>query len=148
MLELKNLTKTFGSFKALEDLTMTVPKGAVYGLVGPNGAGKSTALRHLTGVYRQDAGLVTMEGQPIYENPAIKSRIGYIPDDIFFYPHCRLCAAKMADFPLFLLILSLYLSDHRYTLLYACFTLLLACFAVFLPNTKRFIYIFRCFTLK
>ena len=90
MLEMNHVTKCFDGFKALDDLTLRVPKGAVYGLVGPNGAGKSTALRHLTGVYRQDAGLVTMDGQPIYENPAIKSRIGYIPDDIFFFPSASL----------------------------------------------------------
>jgi len=85
MLELKNITKTFGSFKALDDLSMTVPKGAVYGLVGPNGAGKSTAIRHMTGVYRADCGEVLMEGAPVYENPAVKERIGYIPDDIFYF---------------------------------------------------------------
>ena len=86
MLEMKSVTKTFGDFKALEDLTMTVPKGAVYGLVGPNGAGKSTAIRILTGVYRQDKGEALMEGAAIYENPALKTRIGYIPDDIFYFP--------------------------------------------------------------
>ena len=86
MLELKNITKTFGNFTALDHLTMTVPKGAVYGLVGPNGAGKSTAIRHLIGVYRPDSGEVTMEGQPIYENPALKERIASIPDDVFYYP--------------------------------------------------------------
>ena len=86
MLEMKSVTKTFGDFKALEDLTMTVPKGAVYGLVGPNGAGKSTAIRILTGVYRQDKGEALMEGAAIYENPALKARIGYIPDDIFYFP--------------------------------------------------------------
>jgi len=59
MIELKNVTKTFGSFKALDDLTMSVPQGAVYGLVGPNGAGKSTAIRHITGIYRPDSGTVT-----------------------------------------------------------------------------------------
>ena len=86
MLELKNITKTFEGFKALDDLTMTVPKGAVYGLVGPNGAGKSTAIRHMTGVYRPDKGEIAMEGATVYENPAVKERIGYIPDDIFFFP--------------------------------------------------------------
>ncbi len=90
MLEMKNVTKSFGNFKALEDLTLTVPKGAVYGLVGPNGAGKSTAIRHLTGVYRPDCGEILMEGQKIYENNAIKARIGHIPDDIFFYPAATL----------------------------------------------------------
>ena len=86
MLEMKNVTKCFDGFKALDDLTLTVPKGAVYGLVGPNGAGKSTAIRHLTGVYRPDSGSITMEGRPIYENPEVKARIGYIPDDIFYFP--------------------------------------------------------------
>ena len=90
MLKMKNVTKTFGTFKALDDLTLTVPKGAVYGLVGPNGAGKSTAIRHLTGVYRPDSGEITMDGQPIYENIAVKERIGYIPDEIFYYPSASL----------------------------------------------------------
>ena len=85
MLEMKNVTKTFGSFKALDDLTLTVPKGAVYGLVGPNGAGKSTAIRHMTGVYRQDAGQVLLGGKPVYEDPAVKATIGYIPDEVFYY---------------------------------------------------------------
>ena len=86
MLELKHVTKTFGTFKALDDLTMTVPKGAVYGLVGPNGAGKSTAIRHITGIYRPDSGSITLEGLPVYENSQVKETIGYIPDDVFFFP--------------------------------------------------------------
>ena len=90
MLEVRNLTKKFGDFTALDDLSMTIPKGAVYGLVGPNGAGKSTVIRHITGVYRPDAGQITLEGQPVYENPAAKVRIGYIPDDIFFFPSATL----------------------------------------------------------
>jgi ABC-2 type transport system ATP-binding protein len=90
MLEMRNVTKTFGGFNALEDLSLTVPRGAVYGLVGPNGAGKSTAIRHLTGVYRPDQGEILMDGQKIYENNAIKARIGHIPDDIFFYPSATL----------------------------------------------------------
>ena len=90
MLEMKNVTKTFGNFKAWDDLTMTVPKGAIYGLVGPNGAGKSTAIRHLTGVYRPDEGKILMEGQPIYENTELKARMGYIPDDIFYFPAASL----------------------------------------------------------
>ena len=86
MLQLQNVTKTFGNFKALDDLTMTVPRGAVYGLVGPNGAGKSTAIRHMTGIYRQDSGSVTLNEKPVYENPEIKKIIGYIPDDVFYFP--------------------------------------------------------------
>ena len=90
MLEMKHVTKTFGSFVALDNLSMTVPKGTVYGLVGPNGAGKSTAIRHLTGVYRPDSGEILMEGAPIYENAELKARIGYIPDDIFYFPSATL----------------------------------------------------------
>ena len=86
MIELKNVTKTFGTFKALDDLTLTVPQGAVYGLVGPNGAGKSTAIRHITGIYRPDSGSITVEGLPVYENPKVKQTIGYIPDDVFYFP--------------------------------------------------------------
>ena len=90
MIELRNVTKTFGSFKALDDLSMTIPKGAVYGLVGPNGAGKSTAIRHILGVYRPDSGTITMEGAPIFENPAAKARIGSIPDEVFYFPSATL----------------------------------------------------------
>ena len=90
MLEMKNVTKKFGDFKALDNLSLTVPKGAVYGLVGPNGAGKSTAIRHLVGVYRQDEGEVTLDGIQIYENPKQKMRIGSIPDDIFYFPAATL----------------------------------------------------------
>ncbi len=90
MLNMNHVTKTFGTFKALDDLTLTVPKGAVYGLVGPNGAGKSTAIRHLTGVYRPDSGSVTLGGVPVYENTGAKSTIGYIPDDIFYFPSATL----------------------------------------------------------
>ena len=85
MIEVKNVTKTFDGFRALDDLTLTVPQGAVYGLVGPNGAGKSTIIRHLTGIYRQDAGTITIDGAPVFENPAVKARIAYIPDDVFYF---------------------------------------------------------------
>ena len=85
MLELKNVTKSFGSVKALDDLTMTVPKGAVYGLVGPNGAGKSTAIRTALGVYRPDSGSITLDGKPVYENPEVKNRICSIPDEVFYF---------------------------------------------------------------
>ena len=90
MLEMQNVTKTFGGFTALSELSMRVPKGAVYGLVGPNGAGKSTAIRLLTGVYRPDSGTITMDGLPVYENPDVKARIAYIPDEIFFFPAATL----------------------------------------------------------
>ena len=85
MIEAKAVSKSFDGFLALNDLDMTVPKGSIYGLVGPNGAGKSTILRHLCGVYHPDSGVITVEGQPVYENPAIKERMVVIPDDVYYY---------------------------------------------------------------
>ena len=86
MLEMKNVTKTFGDFKALNNLSLHVPQGAVYGLVGPNGAGKTTVIRHLAGIYQPDSGTVTLDGQPVWNDPAVKERIGYIPDEVFYFP--------------------------------------------------------------
>ena len=85
MIETRKLCKAFEGFKALRDLDLTVPRGAVYGLVGPNGAGKSTLIRHLAGILIPDSGTITVDGEPVFENPAVKTRIAYIPDDIFYY---------------------------------------------------------------
>ena len=85
MIEVKNLVKTFDGFAALKGATITVPRGAVYGLVGPNGAGKSTLLRHITGVYKQDSGQVLVNGIPVFENRRVKQSIVSIPDDWFYY---------------------------------------------------------------
>lgn len=94
MLEAKNVVKTFDGFRALDEATMVVPKGSVYGLVGPNGAGKSTIIRHFTGVYRADSGLVQLDGQDIYENPAVKRRMAVIGDDWYYFPQASI--AEMA----------------------------------------------------
>ena len=85
MIEVKGLVKTFDGFRALDGVDLFAPKGGVYGLVGANGAGKTTLIRHLTGVYRQDEGSITIDGQPVYENNDIKQRIAYIPDDVFYF---------------------------------------------------------------
>ena len=96
MLEAKNVVKTFDGFRALDSLNMTVPKGAVYVLVGPNGAGKSTIIRHLAGIYRQDSGEVLLDGQPVYENPAVKRRMTVIGDDWYYFPQANI--REMARF--------------------------------------------------
>lgn len=85
MIEVKNVTKRFDGFAALGGASLHAPRGAVYGLVGPNGAGKSTLLRHLSGVYRQDSGSVCIDGQPVWENTALKQRVQSIPDDLFYF---------------------------------------------------------------
>ncbi len=96
MIEVRNVIKEFDGFRALDELNMTVPTGSVYGLVGPNGAGKSTIIRHLTGIYRQDAGEILVDGAPVFENPEVKSRIAYIPDEIFYYANASI--REMMDF--------------------------------------------------
>lgn len=85
MIQVNNVVKEFDGFRALDGVNMNVNKGDIYGLVGPNGAGKSTLIRHLTGVYRQNAGEIFIDGQPVYENRVIKDKIAYIPDDLFYY---------------------------------------------------------------
>ena len=89
-IEVRELVKSFDGFRALDGLNINVPKGAVYGLVGPNGAGKSTVIRHLAGIYKQDSGEVLIDGEPVYENTAVKSRIAYIPDEIFYFSQASL----------------------------------------------------------
>lgn len=85
MIQVNNVIKEFDGFKALNGVNMSVNKGDIYGLVGPNGAGKSTLIRHLTGVYKQDAGEIFIDGEPVYENRDMKNKIAYIPDDLFYY---------------------------------------------------------------
>lgn len=85
MIEVNNLVKEFDGFYALDNTNMHVKKGAIYGLVGPNGAGKSTIIRHLTGIYKQDSGTVKIAGEHVYENPKIKEKFAFIPDDLFYF---------------------------------------------------------------
>lgn len=85
MIQCRALEKHFGDFAALRSLDLAVPRGAVYGLVGPNGAGKTTVIRHLAGVYRPEKGEVSVCGEAVFENPAVKARIAFIPDEVFFH---------------------------------------------------------------
>ncbi len=84
MIQLKNITKRFDDKVALHNVSLCVEKGSVFGLVGPNGSGKSTLIKCLCGVYRPDGGTITVGGERVYENPSIKKRIAYIPDDLYF----------------------------------------------------------------
>ena len=86
MIEVRELVKRFDGFAALDGASLSVPTGSVYGLVGPNGAGKSTLIRHLTGIYRQDEGTISIAGEPVWENSALKARVAAIPDDWYYFP--------------------------------------------------------------
>lgn len=85
MIEVKNISKSFNGYQVLSNLNLTVKKGSIYGLVGANGAGKTTLIKHITGVYKQDEGEVIVNQAPVYENVHIKSTIGYISDDLYFF---------------------------------------------------------------
>lgn len=84
MIVTEHLTKRFDEFTALSNISCTIPDGCIYGMVGSNGAGKSTFLRAVTGVYRPEGGTVTVDGQAVYENPAVKQKIAYVPDTLYF----------------------------------------------------------------
>ncbi len=84
MIVTRNVVKSFDGFKALDGLDMHVPAGSVYGLIGPNGSGKTTIMRNIMGVYRPDSGTITVDGQEVYDNAELKSRMFFIPDEPFF----------------------------------------------------------------
>lgn len=86
MITVTGLVKKFDSFTALNDLTMKIDKGCVYGLVGSNGAGKSTLLRLITGVYKADKGEIKVDGLDVYDNPEAKAKMVFVPDELFFLP--------------------------------------------------------------
>lgn len=87
MLEIRNLTKSFGSNVAVSDLTLSTRPGEVLALLGPNGAGKTTTIRCVTGLSRPDAGSITISGSDMLRNPQeAKSRVGFVPDRAWFYP--------------------------------------------------------------
>jgi len=84
MLQVQQLSKKFGDFIALDNVSCTVPDGCIYGLVGSNGAGKSTFLRTVCGIYKADGGTITFDGQAIFENPNVKKDIVLVPDELYF----------------------------------------------------------------
>ena len=90
LLQLDNIHKSFYGAEVLHGVNLDLCPGEVLGLVGENGAGKSTLIRHLTGIYRPDSGVIDIDGQPVYENPAVKARIAYIPDDVFYFPQATI----------------------------------------------------------
>lgn len=85
MIEVTDLQKSFEEIKAIDHITARIEEGHVFGLVGTNGAGKSTFLRLLCGVLKADAGQVLVDGEPVYNRPAVKGKLFYISDDMFFF---------------------------------------------------------------
>src|SRR2546422_3060984 len=81
MIRLENLTKHYGSFVAVDDISLDIPQGVLYGCLGPNGAGKTTTLRMIAGILRPTNGRVLLGGDDVHANPIpAKMRLGFIPD--------------------------------------------------------------------
>ena len=87
MIEVSGLTKYYGNFKAIEDVSFTVQRGEILGFLGPNGAGKTTTMRILTGYMPATAGVCRVGGLDVFEQPvAVKRQIGYLPENVPLYP--------------------------------------------------------------
>jgi len=81
MIEIKNLTKNYGSFRALDSLSLSIPKGQILGLLGPNGAGKSTTMKIVSGFMSTSSGSVSIDSFDVFESPLeVKKRVGYLPE--------------------------------------------------------------------
>ncbi|MDZ7763508.1 MAG: ABC transporter ATP-binding protein [Melioribacteraceae bacterium] len=86
MLEIKNLSKHFGTFKAVDDISLNINSGDLFGFLGPNGAGKTTTIKIITGLYSQTSGMVKVDKVDISDDHlAVKQIMGYIPDQPFLY---------------------------------------------------------------
>ena len=85
MIEFRNVTKYFDAIKAVDSVSAVIEEGHVFGLIGTNGAGKSTLMRLMSGVLSADQGSVTVDGEKVFDNPAVKARIFYISDDQYFF---------------------------------------------------------------
>ena len=85
MIEVKNLSKSFDSIKAIDHINAKIEDGHVFGLIGTNGAGKSTFMRMLSGVLKPEEGEILVDGEPVYDNPAVKEKIFYISDDQYYF---------------------------------------------------------------
>ena len=86
MIEVSHLSKRFGEFKAVDDVSFSIPTGQIVGLLGPNGAGKSTTMRMITGFFKPTSGTVLIDGIDITQNPVeAKQKIGYMPESAPLY---------------------------------------------------------------
>ena len=90
LLELRGLSKTYGSFRAVDDVTLAVPRGEIFALLGPNGAGKTTTLKMIMGILRPSAGTATVDALDCFaDRVEVKRRVGYLPDEPVFYDYLR-----------------------------------------------------------
>ncbi len=104
MIKIDSVTKNFDTVRSLDNVSLIIEKGSIFGLIGSNGSGKSTLLRILCGVYRQDTGDVLYDGIPVYEHTDVKRSIVYLSDDQYFLPNATMSDMKrlyMSIYPTF-----------------------------------------------
>ncbi len=85
MIKVTEVTKYFDDYKVLDEISLHVRKGTIYGLIGPNGAGKTTIINHINGVLKPLSGDITIDGSKVFENADIKKKVLNIADDWFYY---------------------------------------------------------------
>ncbi len=85
MIEIKNITKSFNGYIAVDNVSINVKKGTIHGIIGENGAGKTTVIKCLTGIYKPDKGKILIDANEVYENPTVKEKIGYVSDGGSFF---------------------------------------------------------------
>ncbi|QGH34320.1 ATP-binding cassette domain-containing protein [Gracilibacillus salitolerans] len=96
MIQVQNVVKKFDKDFVLNDVSLKIQKGSIYGLLGSNGAGKTTLLKTIAGIIKQNEGAVEIERKPVFENVALKERLVFIPDSLFFFSHYTV--KQMANF--------------------------------------------------
>ena len=96
MIEIRNLSKSYGKKKVLDKLNCNIKTGSIYGLIGANGTGKSTLLRIINDVFKRDEGTVLIDDVEIEDNEELKQRLVFVPDDLYFFPGYTL--KEMAKF--------------------------------------------------
>ena len=89
MIQVKNISKSFGDIKAVDQISLTIPNGIVFGMLGTNGAGKSTLLRMISGVLKADQGQILIDGESIFDNPKAKEKFVYISDEQYYFPNAK-----------------------------------------------------------
>ncbi|RAK18395.1 ABC-2 type transport system ATP-binding protein [Anoxybacillus vitaminiphilus] len=96
MIKISNVRKEFEDLEVIKGLNLHIQKGSIYGLLGSNGAGKTTLLKLIAGIYKQDAGDILINDEPVFENVNVKKKLIFMPDALYFFPHTSI--QQMAHF--------------------------------------------------
>lgn len=89
VIEIKNLTKSYGKARGIIDINLSIEEGEIFGFIGPNGAGKSTTIRTLLGLIHPTSGSATIFGKSCIEYPEVRKELGYLPSEVFYYDNMR-----------------------------------------------------------